>query len=295
MSHTPAAPDPPAPARTQTQSVSRALDILLCFSSEKPTWTQIELSRRLGLYKSTVHRLLLDLAARGLVWEDPETKQFQLGARLVDLGRVVREFHPLRQAAFGVMLDVVQAAGETVALHVREGPDVYCLERIESSARVRLGARIGAPVPLYAGSSARAILAFLPDAEIQRLLDKPGIKPFRGRRLMSKARLLASVAEARRRGYTVSFEEIGPGAAGISVPILSAGGAVLGSLSILSPIDRLQPARVPELAELLKTAARAISAAVAARAADAGARARRPRAGATAAVTVEAAPQPSPG
>lgn len=249
-----------APRRQRhTQSVSRALDILLCFTAGEPTWTLTDLSRRLKLYKSTVHRLLRDLEARELLWYDPETERLRLGVRFLELGGVVQDNLPLRRAALPTMKRLAEQTGETVALNVRDGPDALCVELIEGSSRVRLVTRAGRRVPLHVGSGARAILSFLPDEEIRALVDEHGLPAFSEKTITDGSTLLRLAREARTRGYTSSFEETGPSAAGLGAPILDTNGRACGSLSIMGLAERFPAERIPSLAEALSAAAREVS------------------------------------
>jgi DNA-binding IclR family transcriptional regulator len=234
------------------------MDILLCFTADAPTWTLSTLSAHLGLYKSTVHRLLQDLIARGLVRADPSTQELRLGLKVLELGYVAERGLDLRRVARPIMEQLQQATGETVALSVLDTTDALCVELVEGWHHVKLVTRLGYRQPLHAGASARTLLAYLPGAEIEQLLS--GELAVLGPRTPTDAGRLREELEAtRRRGYAISVEETGHGAAGFGAPVRGHMGQVVASLSILGPVSRLTEQQ-SELTRQLLLAANTISA-----------------------------------
>jgi IclR family transcriptional regulator, KDG regulon repressor len=230
------------------------MDILLCFSPATPTWTLSALSARLGLYKSTVHRLLHDLMARGLIVVDPTTQELRLGLKVLELGYVAERALDLRRLARPLMEELQATTGETIALSVLDGRESLCIEMVEGWHEVKLVTRLGYRQPLHAGASARTLLAYLPPAEIEQCLagELLGLGP---RTMTDPDQLREAIAETRRVGFAFSSEETGPGAAGLGAPIHDHQGQILASLSILGPLSRFGPERRNDLVRhLLRTA-----------------------------------------
>ena len=114
------------PTRTPTRpsSVEKAIDVLFCFDLQHPQLRLIDISQRLGLHKSTAHRLLSVLKKRGLVVMDPTTQLYSLGPALVDLAWIVLRQQDLRTICRPFMEQMRQATNETVSLNIRMGSNV---------------------------------------------------------------------------------------------------------------------------------------------------------------------------
>jgi DNA-binding IclR family transcriptional regulator len=119
------------------KSVLAALDVLDCFSQQEELGVT-EIARRLGVAKSTAHRLLTTLCARGIAEQNPQTGHYRLGLHLFELGQLARERAPLHRAALPLLEEIRQATGQTVHLSVADGADVLFLERMTSVRAIPL-------------------------------------------------------------------------------------------------------------------------------------------------------------
>ena len=125
----------------------------------------------LAMGKSTVHRLCATLAAGGLLDHNAETGRYRLGLRLYELGTLVSAHMDLHDAAGPALLEVRNRTGETVQLAVLDGREVVYVERLESSHTVRLFGRVGHRNSAHCTATGKVLLAHLPDAELDALLD----------------------------------------------------------------------------------------------------------------------------
>ena len=245
-----------------------------------------ELAHRMGEPKSTVQRLLQTLEATGMVVQDPDTLGYALGPLTLQLGMVCLRRIDLRREAVPVMRGLRDATGETVGLNVRVGDARMYIEQIESRLQLRAKAELGAPYALHVGSPGRVLLAFLPQAEIDRILAATPL-PSQGRTPKRKAEdLLALLAEIRSAGYATAFEETIAGLNTIAAPVRDHRGDVAAALSVSGPAGRFGAERMEEVRPLLLDAAEEIgfrlghgqpTAAPAPRIEVAPARARRPK------------------
>ena len=124
---------------------------------------------------------------------------------------------------------------------------------------LRMAPRRGETVPLHAGALARTILAFLPPAEIERILRHRRLERLAPGTPVALSTLRRALAEVRHLGYAVTLEEINAGACGVAAPILGADGWAIGSIGLSGPLSRLTAERRRELVDPICRAARELS------------------------------------
>jgi IclR family KDG regulon transcriptional repressor len=159
--------------RESIQSVERALDILSCLSSYAEGLSLGELGRLVGLPKSTTHRLLSTLVTRGYVKQDVSSGKYSLGLDILRLANTVLRSMEIRRQSQDLMEQIVDATGETCSLHVREGDDRVAVRVADGKQDLRSFTSLGSRVPLHCGAPGKAILAYLPEATVARVLAIP--------------------------------------------------------------------------------------------------------------------------
>ncbi|HEY8474778.1 MAG TPA: IclR family transcriptional regulator, partial [Natronosporangium sp.] len=195
------------------QAVERVASILLAFTSVRGEQGVSDLSRRLGLPKSAVHRALDALVETGLVSRNVATSKYQLGPRALELGLAGFGTPDLRALAEPVMVQLRDRTEETVTLSYRVNTERVYAAQVESPQPVRMTITVGMRAPLYAGASGRAILAAMPEAEFEEYLAKVELRPLTGTTVFDPASLRSVIEEVRELGYAVSFGERDPWAA----------------------------------------------------------------------------------
>ncbi len=213
-------------------AVDRALAVLCTFSRERPALGVTEISERLNLTKSTVHRLLQALLLRGLVAQDPHRRQYTLGYRVLALAQAVPGEATLRHICRPHMMWLHSVTGETIALYVVAGDVRMCLDEIESLHMLRMSAGVGRCFPLHRGAASKALLA-------AGAADSATWRRAVARRTPTEvAQLEAELDRLRQRGYTESAGETVPGAASVAAPIRGPGGEVVAAVSVAGPAAR---------------------------------------------------------
>jgi IclR family transcriptional regulator, acetate operon repressor len=231
-------------ARPAFQVLERTFGILEVFTESQPEWSTTRIARELDLPVPTVHRILAALKRLGYVSQHEETRRFRLGMAAVSLGERARTLADLRPVAIGPLRDLSAATGETALLTVL-GPgrdSSVCLERVESSQPLRLSVQPGRQLPLHAGASQKALLAFMPADEIKRITARP-LERCCTATITGRAALRRELAAIRARGWASSFEETNVGVWGVAVPVLSAAD-VICAVGIAGPSARLTVERV---------------------------------------------------
>ena len=229
------------------RGVDRTLGVLLAFSRETPTLGVTDLSERLGLTKSTIHRILRSLVAHGMATQDPETRAYSLGFRVLALAAGVPGEANLRQICLPHMHWLRTATDETIGLYVIAGDVRMCLEELESPQPLRMAAGVGRCFPLDAGASSKALLLAGEEANPDLWRRATGRESAEQR-----ARFEAGIADLRATGYTVTRGETVAGSASMAAPIrVGARNDVMAALSIAGPASRFGDAQVERYAPLL--------------------------------------------
>lgn len=241
-----------------TESAMRVADVLLTFAGTGEAQGVSEISRRLGLSKAVVHRILRSLASRRLVSLDETSGKYRLGPAAATLGaRALRDLD-LREAALPVLRRLQVQSGETVTVSELVGVSRVYLDQVPSPQEIKMTVEIGRPFPLHAGASSRAILAFAASDLRLQILDGP-LEALTPKTIVDRGALEESLSGVVETGAAASFGERQPGAASVASPLLGSDGHAVGSLSVCGPIDRFDRAVVERLLPLVRGAAREVS------------------------------------
>lgn len=237
------------------RSVTTVVDVLDCFAVDTELGVS-DIARRLGLAKSTVHRVLSSLTSRGITEQNPTSGRYRLGLRLYELGVLVQSRNVLRAAALPTMRQVAMRLVTDVHLAVADDADVVFLERIRPRDDDRLQL-VSTRAPLHATSSGKAIAAFNPEVELARR--EAGFPRKAPQTIHSAAQWSAALDRVRAQGYARSVDELVPGAMSVAVPILDPLQHALGALSVYGPDKEMAP-RMAAIIPLLRSASAGISA-----------------------------------
>lgn len=243
---------------SETQTLTRAIAILDCFSPEEPQLGVREIARRLDLARSTVGRLLATLCAEGVLTQDPNTRRYMMGPKVLLWSSSYTDAFNLRERARPMLEELHRLTRETVNLYVLDGTERVCADRIESPERVRVVVRIGERMPLHAGSAGKAILAFAPPDLVKRVLSKP-LQRMTRNTITNRRTLVKELGIIRARGYAISRGERFEDALGLAAPIFDANGNVVAALNVAGPNNRFTDAHVTKFAPRVMQLAAQIS------------------------------------
>ncbi len=218
------------------KSVATALDLLDCFITDEELGVS-EVARRLGVAKSTAHRLLTTLASRGIIEQSSSTGRYRLGLHLFELGHLALTRVDLRRESKTLLEELREVSGWTVHLSVRQGADTLFLERLPTLRGMQAMAEYRRRWPLHATSSGKAICAFDPEAALAR--EAAGFPAFTIHTINSQAKFRAALVEVRRRGYATSSDELMYGLASVAAPVLGPQGVARAAVSITGSVQDL--------------------------------------------------------
>jgi len=234
--------DGEVPARRQhstLSSVRNAARLLKEFSHGSREIGVTELSRRLGIGKSTAHRLLNTLAEERLLEQDPDTGAYRLGLAMYELGASVSLHTDLHEACSPVIDQLRNATRETVQVAVLDGREVVYVERRESPQTLRLFGRVGHRNYANCTSTGKLLLAFLPPERLEQVLDGWVLTPRTEHTITSVAQLRQDLETVRKRGWAENVNEAEMGVASVAAPIRNGLGEVVAAVSVAGPLQRL--------------------------------------------------------
>jgi IclR family acetate operon transcriptional repressor len=224
-----------APDRATLASVRNAARVLRAFSRAGQELGITELSRQLGLGKSTVHRLVTTLAAERLLERGSTPGRYRLGLVLYELGSNVTEHVDLHQSALPVLTTLRHETGEMVHVAVLDGLEVVYVERLESHNLLPVFRQVGHRLPAHWTSSGKILLAALPPDELSR---RPvAHTPWT---ITDKSRLLAELAAVAERGWAQNQEEGHRGISSVGAPIRGRDGTVMAAVSVVGDSARMR-------------------------------------------------------
>jgi DNA-binding IclR family transcriptional regulator len=232
------------------RAVERALDILICFIDEyELSLTQI--SKRAGINKSTVHRLLATLEEKGFLLRSPDTEKYRLGFRIWELSANLTKDDDPAVLFLPDMERLRDRLDETVSLYVRDNKERIRIQAVESRQTIRRVAPIGARLPLSVGASSKVLVAYEEPEVVEMILRDPEWPDNVDKRWYED-----QLRQIRASGYAVSLEEREPGTSAISAPIISHRGRLVAALAVSGPVGRLTLEKMNRMAPLVIEAAK---------------------------------------
>src|SRR5579859_6294249 len=244
--------------KTRLSSVANALRLMKAFSGEDTEIGISALAQRLGLAKSTVHRLAATLITEGMLEQDRESGKYRLGLALFELGALVRRKMDVTNEARPFLKALRDSTGETIHLAVLDHASVLYINKMESRQAIRMSSDIGGRAPAYCTADGKALLAFQPE-ELLAQMHKTGFPSRTPNTITDPVALRRDLAATRARGYAIDNEESELGMRSVAAPIHTHSGAVIASLSIAGPTHRVSKKTLATYAREIVEAADAIS------------------------------------
>jgi IclR family acetate operon transcriptional repressor len=246
--------------RNQSLSVRHALQLMdhLTDASHQDGASLRDLVEATGLNKSTVLRLLAPLTETRLVQRDPATGVYRVGVRAVEWAGAYLAKIRVARIALPYLHRLVEATGETAFLVVYDEGDVIFVSKVESPNKVRMSSDIGTRTPAYSTANGKAILAFLPEAEVARVVAS-GLRPVTAHTITDRAAFLAQLEAIRQAGFAYDDRENAEDARCVGAPVFDFHGQVVAGISLSGPAFRIDAERVPVLGRMVLEASREIS------------------------------------
>lgn len=240
--------------RNGVQVVHRIALILRALRDEPDELTLSQIAKRVGLARSTVYRLITALEHERFVVSAASGRGYRLGPGLASL--TVAATRDLTALIHPYLTDLSDELNETVDLVVLEQESVLFIDRVIAPSRqLFVQSHVGAIMPSHSTAPGKALLATLPDAEVERLLPSR-LKKITVRTITSRTRLIEELDEVRRTGLAVAREEHSSGICAVAIAVGGEDGAV-AAISVPLPAHRFE-----ESEKTIKKALRRTGAAV---------------------------------
>lgn len=240
-------------------SVRNAARVLKEFGTGAPEIGVTEIARRLGIGKSTAHRLLNTLAEERLLERNPTSGAYRLGLAIYQLGTAVAVHTEIHEAAGPVIEHLSAATRETAMVAILDGSQVVCIERRESPQALRLVGRVGSREDAHVTSAGKLLIAHLPAEQRERLLTGRPLRRATQFTLTDPVALRSQCEEILIRGWAENINESEVGVSGVSAPIRNRTGAVIAAVSVVGPSQRMTPQALRRLARPTMEAGLAVS------------------------------------
>ena len=251
----------PEPRPASGHAIDRTLDVLEAFLQDPGDPTIADLAETTRLSRRTVQRIVSVLAQRGYLDRDPDARHYRIGVRLFELGARFHNQLDLRRAALPDLTSLVEQTQQAAFLCIRDGDDALCLDRVGTRHRVRLFTlHVGERQPLHCGAAPRALLAGLTERELLDYASRTSLPGYTPNTIATAEALLADAAATRERGFVVSDQDVTIGIAAVGAPVCDHSGQVVAAISVSGLAASYTPERVGELADLVRSAARMLSA-----------------------------------
>lgn len=240
-------------------SVTSALLVMKAFSAEEAEIGISSLAKRLGLAKSTVHRLAVTLASEGFLEQNPDTGRYRLGLSLFTLGALARrrmDVSNVSRPLLGVLRDKFQ---EATTLAILSHTSIMFLHNLESGQAIGIRAHIGDLKPAHCTAEGRVLLAFSPPTVVADVL-KESLSPRTAKTIADVAGFQRALDEVRVAGFAIDDEESEEGMRCIAAPVRDISGKVVAAIGLAGPTQRLTKKDLRAIAPEVVATADAISA-----------------------------------
>ncbi|CCU80673.1 Transcriptional regulator, IclR family [Halanaerobium saccharolyticum subsp. saccharolyticum DSM 6643] len=233
------------------KSLDRALDILELIVGNEKGMGVTEISRELDIHKSTVYRLLDTLKFRGYLEKNADSHKYIAGIKLFELSSSVLNDIDSRIRVRPYLEELMQKTEETVHLGILDAGEIIYLDKVESTATIRMYSQVGKRAPVYSTSLGKTIMAQMPENKVREILEEKGMEAKTKNTITDIDEFLSHLKKVKKQGYAVDDEEQEKDIRCIAGPIFNHRGDVVASFSISAPISRMPKERLEELAELV--------------------------------------------
>lgn len=207
--------------------------ILNAFNNDRQVVTLAKLSEILNLPKATVLRLCSTLVKYDFLKQDQESRKYSLGLRLFELGSIVFYSLSLRHIASPYLSQLQLKLGKTIFLGILDNDELLYIDKREDPRNpINFTSKIGTRRPPHWGMVGPMLMAYLPDNEIERLLQKGPLTANTKKSLTNKEEFKAWLRQVREQGFAIDLETTFEGITGVAAPVRNFTGEVIASIGV---------------------------------------------------------------
>jgi len=239
-------------------AVDRAMSLLELLAISREGLTLSEVSRKLSIPKSTTHYLIHTLATRGYVQRGINGRH-SLGLRFADVASASTAELDLGALATPHLKQISARVNLTATISVLKGAEAVIIGKATSFQDAGGGAWVGRHLDLHCTAQGKALIAQLPEVELNKLFGRRALAQFTPKTIVSLAALKTHLAEIRSNGFAVNNEEQVYGVRAVAVPVINMLGVVVAAISLRGSSKQISLFRLPELGRELVRVSRDLS------------------------------------
>lgn len=240
-------------------SLDRAIEVLEVLAREQQGLSLAELTRRTETPKSTLFRILVTLQKRGCVSMDEDSKKYELGLKLWELGSAYMDQSDLDSAAVPYMKELAETCEESVFLGMLDEGEVVYVRRMESPRSVMVVRKLGHRAPAYCTATGEAMLAFMPEERRMQILEAMELKAYNPKTNTDRGELRRRMEQVREEGVAVVDGEYNPKLLCISAPVLDDAGRVRAAITVAMLSTEASSERIEHVKEQVRQKTRGLS------------------------------------
>lgn len=238
------------------QSVENALNLMEVLAEEDSELGVSELSRKLGLGKSTTHRLLMTLESRGFIEQNQTTGKYKLGIKIMQISAsVMRQFNIIKICK-PYLQDLSHLTGEAAHLCLYSNGEIIFVDKINGKNSSKMQSIIGATKPAYTTAAGKALLAELPPLKIEEYLRKTIFKAYTPYTIIEKEKIKEELTIIRKQGYSEDRQECEEGLVCYAAPIKNHFDEVIAAISVSGAASRMNERKEDLIAQVTGSAAK---------------------------------------
>jgi IclR family KDG regulon transcriptional repressor len=218
------------------QSVDRTLTILEVLSDYEEGLGITEISEKVELHKSTVHRLLNTLIYKGYIKQDKNTNKYGLTLKLFELGNKKVESMDLVSVVEPYLKELMEKTNEVIHLAIREGSDIVYVSKMEPQKSMKMYTRIGMRKPIYCTAMGKAMMAYMNEEDIQKIWDESDVKKLTPNTMVDFSKLQEKLKDIRVKGYAMDDQEVEEGIRCVGTILKDYKNGICGAISISGSI-----------------------------------------------------------
>ena len=243
------------------QSVGRAIDIVFALARAREPQSPSEVAAQLGLERTTVHRLMVTLAASHLLQFDPETRKYRIGAGALELGAAYLRGQIHDRVVERIVTGLADEVRQTVSVGALVDDEVIILVAREAEEMLTVTSHPGDRLPAHAAAIGKLFLAERPEGEVRQFLARTGMPRLTPQTITTPAAFLAELAQVRAQGIAYAREEARVGISSVAVPVRRADGQLVAALVVAVPAQFATAEMFEKLLPPLRRAAKQVEAA----------------------------------
>jgi DNA-binding IclR family transcriptional regulator len=240
-------------------AIERALMLLEFLAQSKSGFSTSEISRRLGLPKSSTYLIVETLEKRGFLQKNRQNGRYYLGLKLIALSRHAIENLDLREEAKPFLRSLMQETQLVVHMAVLDGAEAMLIDKMEALGTGRQTSFVGRRLDVHSTGVGKALVAYISEEELALIARQKGFPRRNDNTITTLAALRRELAQVRSLGYSLDNEEDEIGERCIGAPVFDRNSTVVAAISVAGTLNQIPDERIPDLANAVKRTAAQIS------------------------------------